>query len=472
MASVSPVARRAGYGGEPDRPPRAAVVNAALSGGAEAHVARNFVGGRWRLPRHGYEIDVYAPTSIEELGSVPRSAAADVDDALDAARGALHHDLGLVARQRAWKFCELLRTRAERIARVEHLDSGVPLDFATRSILESVAWLEGRLERPTPGAEDAGCGCSAWLLPAYAPFWLYCTQVLEALLGGDAVVLKPSSSTPLSAVCFAEILADLDLPAGSFALLQGTGGDAGTALARSPKVDRLTFVGGRDAARMVMRSAAQPLTPCAILTGNLNPSVVYADGDVGLLARVLAATLFAHAGQGGFASRWCLVPEARLAEMREALQGALDALDAGGGWGRSVAPLVSEDRRERVLRFLGALGPHAPESMIGTRMRPSRHPMGYFVSPSVVIDPTPDALARGADLPGPVLLLSTYRSEDAMASMLASSHGRGALGVYSARGAAALSPLLARGWRNVRVNGAPTGGACAAESLWCGFHQG
>ena len=446
-------------------------MNAAVPVLGQGHVARNFVGGEWRLPRHGYEIDVYAPTSIEELGSVPRSAAADADDALDGARAALRHDIGAIVRARAGNFCETVRARAAEVARVEHVDSGAPLEFATRTVHASVSWMEEMLPREH-GADVAACGCSVWILPAYAPFWLYCSQVFAALLTGHAVVLKPSSTTPLTAVCFAEMIADLDLPTGSFALLQGTGRDAGTALARSPKVDRLGFVGGRDAARMVTRSAAEPLTACAISTGNLNPSVLLADGDLDSLAGNLVASLFAHAGQGGFSSRWCLVPDARLPDVLAALACGLDALEASGGAGTSVAPLVSEDRRVRVVRFLTALERYAPESTIGTVQRPTAFPMGYFVSPSVVVDPSPNDLTRGADLPGPVLFVSPYRSEEELASSLLDMRGSGALNVYSARGAEALPPVLARTRSPIRINGGRADGADATESLWCGFHEG
>lgn len=446
-------------------------MNAAVPVLGKGHVARNFIGGEWRLPRHGYEIDVYAPTSIEELGSVPRSAAADADDALDRAGAALRHDIGAIVWRRAGEFCETVRARAAEIARVEHLDSGAPIEFATRTVHDSASWMEGRLERDHAGANVAACGCNAWILPAYAPFWLYCSQVFEALLAGHAVILKPSSTTPMTAVCFAEMIADLDLPAGCFALLQGTGRDVGTALARSPKIDRLGFVGGRDAARMVTRSAAEPLTACVISTGNLNPSVLLADGDLESLAGNLVASLFAHAGQGGFASRWCLTPEERMPDVLAALERGLDALDASGGAGTSVAPLVSEDRRVRVVRFLTALERYAPESTIGTVQRSKAFPMGYFVSPSVVVDASPNDLVRGVDLPGPVLFLSSYRSEEALASALLDMHGSGALSVYSARGAEALPPVLARTSYRLRVNGRRADDADAAESLWCGFHE-
>ena len=447
-------------------------MNASVPVLGEGHVARNFVGGEWRLPRHGYEIDVYAPTSIDELGSVPRSAAADAEDALDGARAALRHDIAAVARQRAGQFSETVRARAAEIARVEHMDSGAPLQFVTRTVHASASCMEGVPRGERAGADLVACGCSAWILPAYAPFWLYCSQAFGALLAGHAVVLKPSSTTPLTAVCFAEMIAELDLPVGCFALLQGTGGDAGTALARSAKVDRLGFVGGRAAARMVTRSAAEPLTACAIATGSLNPSVLFADGDVESLAGDIVASLFAHAGQGGFSSRWCLVSEERTPDLLAALRRALDGLDASGAWGTSVAPLVSEERRVGAMRFLASLERFGPESTIGTPQRPTQFPMGYFMSPSVIVDPSPKDLVRGADLPAPILFVSSYSSAEALAFALLDMPGSGALGVYSARGAGALPPVLARTCRVARVNGRRADGAGAAESLWCGFHEG
>ncbi len=430
------------------------------------HIARNFVNGTWRLPKHGYEIDVYSPTGIDLLGSIPRSARADVDAALADASAALRHDLHAVAWQRAASLCANLRRRAPEIARLESADSGIPLAAATALVEGSATWLEKRLERPATSFRAVPPGCCVRILPAYAPFWLYCSEVAGALLGGNAVLLKPSSETPLSAVCFAELVADLDLPPGCFGLLQGTGADVGAALARHPRVDHIGFIGSRANARMVARAAAEPLTPCSFATGNLHPAILYADGDIEGFAEALATPFFRHAGQAGFASRWGLVPQSRIEGALCALTSVIEKLESGNGCGGDVAPLVSERKRDKAGEFLATVENLDGRSVIGKSSSRPGYPMGYFFSPSILVDPSDVDLRRGADLAAPVLFLTAYESEEELYARLLTFRGCGSPHLFSARGVAALPMSLRRLQRRLYVNGRCGDATADNEFLW------
>ena len=428
------------------------------------HAAKNFVDGDWRFPQHGYEIDVHSPTTIEDLGAIPRSAPTDVEHALDCARAALRHDLRTVVHKRLERFCTEVRRAAVPIGRLEHADSGVSRRFAAIAATTAAAWIESPREHPDHGASTRGC--CAHILPAYAPFWLYCSEVFSALLAGNACIMKPSSVTPLTAALFAEFIADLDLPPGAFALVQGTGGDAGAALARSAKVDRLGFVGGRRNAGMALRGAAEALTACSATVGSLNPTLLYADGDVDQLVGAIARSLFAHTGQAGFASRWCLVPASASDAVFDKLRGAVGAAMPHEGDCDSPAPLVSEHRQAQAERFLNGVERLSGESVVGGRYRSPRHPMGYFFKPSILIDPSDADLRRGADVPAPVLFISAYESEAALHDRLLRFHDIGALHLYSARGAEALPMAARRLYRCLSVNGDLVGSCADAEHLW------
>lgn len=427
-------------------------------------VARNFVDGRWCFAKHGYEISVHSPATINDLGAIPRSAAADVEAAVGAAQQALGFDLRAVTLRRASRFADGLR-RSD-VATVEEADSGVAHPFAAAMAARCADWIEASRERAVPTGPS---GCHDIILPAYAPFWLYCRQAFDALAAGHAVVLKPSSVTPLTAVCFAELVADLDLPPGAFALLQGTGGDAGAALARCLQLDQLAFFGSRATARMVARSAAENLTPCRIGTGDLNPSILYEDGDADELVGWLAGTALRHAGQAGFASRWCLVPTATLDavsdKLRRAVRACCAASSSASGHG-AMAPLVSEHRQFQAETFLRDLGNVDERSLLGGRFRSTAHPMGYFFAPSLLVNASAADLRAGADLAAPILFLTGYDSEDALAEQLLALRGCGTAQVFSSRGLEAMPPRLRRQLGRVRAAG--DGGAPVAtpDSFW------
>lgn len=450
-------------------------VNAGATVGLADHVARNFVNGSWRFPQHGYEIDVYSPTRIDPLGSIPRSARADVEAALTYARAALRHDLHSVAWQRVASFCANLRRRAPEIARLESMDSGIPLAAANALVAHSAAWVERLLERPAARVRAAPPAVCVRILPAYAPFWLYCSEVAGALLAGNATLLKPSSVTPLTAVCFAEIVEDLDLPPGCFGLLQGTGTDVGAALARHPLVDQVGFVGSRETARTVARGVAEPLTPCSLTTGNLHPSILYPDGDIDRLAAALATPLLRHAGQAGFASRWCLVPEGRIEDVLHALRSVIGNLESDNGYGGDLAPLVGEHKRDKADQFLATFATleHLDKrSLLGRKFGPPGYPMGYFYSPSILVGASDTDLRRGADIAAPILFLSAYGSEDDLYERLLRFPGFGSLHLFSTRGLAALPPSLRRLQRRLYVNGHCDDAAADSELLWLGINNG
>ena len=458
--SVGSVERPAANGGK--APSALGPMSASTATALPPHAAKNFVNGEWRFPQHGYEIDVHSPTTIEDLGAIPRSAPADVEQALDCARAALRHDLRTIVQERLERFCAEVRRAAADIGRLEHADSGVSRRFAETAATLAAAQFETLHERPAD--PDGRTSCCAHILPAYAPFWLYCSEVFSALLAGNACVMKPSSVTPLTAALFAEFVADLDLPPGAFALIQGTGVDAGTALARSPKVDRMIFVGGRRAAGMALRGAAEALTACSATVGNLNPSILYADGDIDEFVGGLGRSLFVHAGQAGFASRWCLVPKDASAAVFDKLGEAVAMPDeADCSW--VPAPLVSEHRQAQAESFLSAVEQRPGKSLVGGRFRSPRHPMGYFFRPSILVDPSDADLRRGADLPAPVLFLSAYESEEALHERLLQFHDFGALHLFSRRGIAALPTAARRLHQCLSVNGDVTSGA-DAEHLW------
>lgn len=427
-------------------------------------VSRNFVNGGWAFAKHGYEISVHSPTTIEDLGEIPRSARADVETAVDAAQDALRFDLRAAVLRCAERFAEGLR-RTE-IAAVEQADSGVPRRFAQAMADRCADWIEASRDRSAPNDPP---GCHGLILPAYAPFWLYCLRAFDALAAGHAVVLKPSSVSPLTAVCFADLVAGLDLPPGAFALLQGTGGDAGAALARCPRLDRLDFIGRRATARMVARGAAENLTPCRIGSGNLNPSILYADGDAEEMVDWLVGAALRHAGQAGFASRWCLVPEhlmdAVLAMLRDAVRACCQD-DCSEGRHAAMAPLASEHRLFQAENFLDNLGSGDERSSIGARFKPAAHPMGYFLAPSLLVDASAAELRAGADLPAPILFLTGYASEDALAEQLLALRPCGTAHVFSARGQNAMPTELRRRLGRVRDCTEPFAPAGTLESFW------
>jgi len=274
-----------------------------------------FIGGEWTTG--GTPLEVRNKYDGVAFATVATARPEDVDAALDAAARAAPE----MARLPAWRRAEILartaegiRARREELARIIAMEAGKALKFARTEVDRAVQTFTVASEEAKRihgetlpfDAAPAGEGYFGFwqrrpigVVVAIAPFNfplnLVAHKVAPALAAGNAVVLKPASTTPLSSVALCEILAAAGLPAGGINLVIGSGATVGDRLVADPRVGKVTFTGSAPVGRHIVARAG--IKKVTLELGNASPVIVAPDADLDLVAKRCALGAFYNSGQ-------------------------------------------------------------------------------------------------------------------------------------------------------------------------------
>jgi acyl-CoA reductase-like NAD-dependent aldehyde dehydrogenase len=247
-----------------------------------------------------------------------------------------------------------------------------------------------------------------WNYPLAIPY----SQAMMCLAAGNAVVLKPSSQAPLTALRMKKVMVEAGLPADLLQMTVGAGAEVGEVLASSD-VDRIIFTGHSDVGRRIMSLAAQRLTPLTLELGGKDAFILLKDADVRRAAKAACWGSFVNCGQTCAAVKRIYIHESLmerfkalfLEEVRSLRQG-YDPSDPG----ITVGPLISEtavkDMEGQVARALE----QGAQVLIGGKRPPALK--GYFFEPTVVTNVTHDMDLMRQETFGPVVALMTFKDEE------------------------------------------------------------
>ncbi|MCA9619609.1 MAG: aldehyde dehydrogenase family protein, partial [Myxococcales bacterium] len=275
--------------------------------------ARNWIGGEWVDPKGRERIDVINPRHGKAMSTVPMSGADEVEAAVKAASAALGAWRDLPIRERAMVMYGLRQRMLDNLDELSWLvshENGKTFDESKAEVLKGVECVEYGCSLPNLAAGDqldvsrgVNCqvvyeplgivaGITPFNFPNMVPLWM----LPQALVAGNAFILKPSEQVPLSALRLAELLADSGLPAGIFNLVHG-GKEVVEALCDHPKIRAIAFVGSTPVAKLVYGRAAQSGKRALCLGGAKNHLIVVPDADVDLTADNVVASFTGCAGQ-------------------------------------------------------------------------------------------------------------------------------------------------------------------------------
>ncbi len=327
---------------------------------------------------------------------------------------------------------ERLQSRAEEFGRVETLDNGKPIFESSKIDMpaaaeclsyfgESADKLYGETHMGRPDAmlltlrEPVGVvgAITPWNFPLLQAMW----KIAPALALGNAVILKPASATPLTALLFAELLAEAGLPPGAFQVLPGPGAVLGQAMAEHPGIDKISFTGETETGKSILRAAAGTVKRVSMELGGKSPNVVFADADLEAAARGAINAIFYGKGELCSAGSRLLVE----ASVHDALMEKVvakaqkmapaDPLDPK----TRLGSLVSEKQRDVVARYVES-GRREGAKLVAGGNRASVGGKGAFFEATVFDGVTPEMTIAREEIFGPVLSTLTFRDEaDAVA---------------------------------------------------------
>ncbi len=333
-----------------------------------------------------------------------------------------------------WKLADLIAANLEELATLDVMDNGMPLAFAKATVSSCVAGLRyyaGYCTKINGMAVDLSgggrelhaytrqepVGVVGAITPWNAPLAVVVNKIAPAIAAGCAVVVKPAEQTPLSALRFAELVVQADLPPGLINIVTGLGTTAGAALANHPDVDKLTFTGSTGVGKALVHAAAGNLKRLTLELGGKSPVFVFDDADLERAVPACAMAIFANSGQVCFAGSRLYVQRKRFEEVVERVAQAAKALRLGCGLdpATQLGPLVSGKQQARVMEYIESGLSEGGELLAGGS-RWGRQ--GYFVEPTVFANPKRRPLRIvEEEIFGPVLVAMPFEDLDEMAAL-------------------------------------------------------
>ncbi len=370
---------------------------------------------------------VRSPIDGTHLADVAAGGAAEIDAAVAAARRAFPGWAALGAEGRhpiLKRLAQAILDHTQQLAAVETADNGSLLIGNLARVIPRAAhniqffadWAP-KLNRETIDSPEVTnhvrfdpAGVAALITPWNAPFMLTTWKVGPALAAGDTVVVKPPEWAPLTCSLLADLATEAGVPAGVLNVVQGIGEEAGAALAAHPDIDRLSFTGSTETAKLIGTSAARSLTPVSFELGGKSPFIVCADADLDVAAQT-AAGQYVNAGQVCLAGTRILVDAAVADAFQAKLRAAMSHMVVGDPREKTtrVGPLITPEQFARVQGFVDrALRAGAKPVWGGKRDATG----DLYFEPTLLAGVAQDAEIVQAEVFGPVLTWQTFRDED------------------------------------------------------------
>ncbi|GAA3632384.1 aldehyde dehydrogenase family protein [Kineosporia mesophila] len=390
-----------------------------------------YIGGQWRSAS-GHRA-VLNPADAREIGQVDEASAADVEAAVAAARAAF--DAGewsstSPAERSAilGRVADLLQANRAQIARIETLDTGKTLRESEIDVddVTSVFRYYAALALGEPGRlVDAGnpavisrvvyepVGVCALIGPWNYPLLQISWKIAPALAAGCTAVLKPSEVTPLTTIVLVGLLEDAGVPAGVVNLLLGSGAVAGAGLVESEDVDLVSFTGGLNTGRSIMRTAADTVKKVALELGGKNPHIVFADADREAALDAALTGVFLHAGQVCSAGTRLILEDSIHDDFVAELVRRAELIRIGDGLSEEteMPPLVSAQHLAKVEDHV-RIGLEEGAKLLTGGARLSDDQTGYFYRPTVFVNCTGVMRIVQEETFGPIVTVERFSSED------------------------------------------------------------
>lgn len=431
------------------------------------------IGSRWQASTGpGLTREVMSPFDGSPVGTVALAGPEDVDVALAAAvRGAAvwrrtpaHERMTILLRA-----AELADERAGRIARTISAESGKTITEATGEASRSgdlirLAAFEGTqlygetlpldANRGT-GFDKVGftlrqpCGVVVAITPFNYPALLVLHKLAPALAAGNAVVLKPATSTPLTALELASCFVDAGIPEGVLSVLVGSGGVLGDLLVTDPRVRKISFTGSTATGEHIARVAG--VKKLSLELGASCPVVVLPDADLELAASAVALGGYVNAGQVCISVQRVITHPSVTSDFLDALVPKVKAIRTGdpSSSETTMGTLITTAEAERVERAI------AQVATDGARILTGGERDGAVVSPAVVTDVDPDSPFSQQELFGPAVAVSSAADwESAIAQANGTAYGLGA-GVFTSDVAGAIRAVREIDAGSVHINWTP-----------------
>lgn len=384
----------------------------------EAHGRRFrlFIDGQWVEPADGETFETLNPATGKPLAQIARGGPADVDAAVTAARRAgdtWRSTPGHVRARYLYAIARQVQKHSRLLAVLESMDNGkairetrdLDVPLMVRHFYHHAGWAQ-LVERQFPGYTPVGVvgQITPWNFPLLMLAW----KTAPALAAGNTVVLKPSGSTPLTAIAFAEILQEIGLPPGVVNIITGNS-QTGEMIVNHPGIDKIAFTGSTEVGRHIRRATAGSGKRLSLELGGKSPFIVFDDADLDSAIEGVVDAIWFNQGEVCCAGSRLLVQESVAEALLAKLRARMERLRIGDPLDKTVdiGAIVSRAQLEQITHYC-----EVGVAEGGTMWQPS-WPVpteGYFFPPTVFTNVAPSATIAQEEIFGPVLVTMTFRT--------------------------------------------------------------
>lgn len=395
---------------------------------------------KWQLWIDGKFVDgasertLINPASGKALAKVAEAGPKQVEEAIKAARRAF--DKGpwprLTAAERAgylMKIADVIDKNAEELTELETLNGGKPLREAGYDIADAATcfrYYAGLITKPTGVTVDVPApsvtsivrepiGVCGQVIPWNYPLLMAAWKLAPALAAGNTCILKPSEYTPLTVIRLAELLQEVELPAGVLNIVLGDGPTVGQPIAESKLVDKIAFTGSVKTGKLIAAAALSNLKKVTLELGGKSPMVVFKDFDLDTAVDYALFAIYCNAGQVCSAGSRMIVEDSIYNDFVKKMAERAKKIRVGSGLDAEteMGPLVSEAQMKRVLEYI-EIGKKEGAKLVtgGERLKGDKYGEGYYISPTIFSDVKSDMRIVQEEIFGPVVVVQKFKSEE------------------------------------------------------------
>ncbi|MCS5719314.1 aldehyde dehydrogenase family protein [Herbiconiux sp. CPCC 205763] len=406
-----------------------------------------FIGNEF-VAAEGESFATISPATEKEIARVANASSADVDRAVAAARRAYDKTWSKMSGRDRGKYlfriARLVQERARELAVAESLDNGKPIKESRDVDVPLVAawffyyagWAD-KLDYAGLGGNPRSLGVAAQVIPWNFPLLMLAWKIAPALAAGNTVVLKPAETTPLTALIFAEIVQQAELPPGVVNIITGAG-ETGRALVNHPDVDKVAFTGSTDVGRQIARSTAGSGKKVTLELGGKAANIVFDDAPIDQAVEGIVNGIFFNQGHVCCAGSRLLVQENIHEDVVERLKSRLSTLRLGDPLDKNtdIGAINSAEQLQRI-RELSDIGEaEGAERWTAECAIPEN---GFWFAPTIFDNVSTSSRIAREEIFGPVLSVLTFRTPaEAIAKANNTPYGLSA-GIWSDKGSRILA---------------------------------
>lgn len=396
-----------------------------------------FISGKFNDYMSDETFEVINPATEEVIAEVSQANANDVNEAVCSARAAFNGEWSKISAsdrgEFLFKLADLLERDKEEFIEMESIDNGKPI-LETRNVdiplaIKCLRYYGGLADKiqgetiPVNGnffnyTLKQPVGVVGQIIPWNFPLLMLAWKIGPALAAGCTVVLKPAEQTPLTALKFAELVIEAELPKGVINIITGDG-RTGQLLVEHEGIDKIAFTGSTEVGKLIGEITGRNLKKVSLELGGKAPNIVFANANIDDAVKGAVAGIFFNQGEVCCAGSRLFVQESIKEEFLNKLKAHAKNLNIGNPLNPAVqiGALVSKEQYDKVINYIIKGQEQGAKLITGGEEVPRSFKKGYFITPTI-LEATDDNICAREEIFGPVVTVLTFKDKDNLTDLI------------------------------------------------------